>query len=212
MLITLEGVEGSGKSSQMTRLIKNMQHLPLVVSREPGGTPLGKEIRSLLLTSHSSGEVWCSMAELLLFYADRAQHVETLVKPALATGKHVLLDRFNDSTWAYQGARGVPDELLLQLAQLVLGDFKPDLTIILDIDPVDSLKRVAIRNNKPGEVFTETRFDNEVLEFHLKVRQRFLRLATREPSRVALIDATGTPDEVEAAIWQRVSSFLEGKP
>ena len=109
VFITIEGVEGSGKSTQLLHLSERLRRLglPLVVTKEPGGTALGREIRRLLLEPHGSGETWCSEAELLLFYADRAQHLETVIRPALAAGKIVLVDRFEDSTRAYQGASGV---------------------------------------------------------------------------------------------------------
>jgi dTMP kinase len=210
MLITLEGVEGSGKSTQIQRLAERLRQagLPLVVSKEPGGTSLGLELRRLLLTPGTSGESWCPKAELLLFYADRAQHLATLVHPALEQGKVVLVDRFEDSSWAYQGAQGVPEADLVRLREVVLGEFKPDLTLVLDLDPEESLRRVGARNAQLGEAFTETRYDQEALDFHRKVRQRFQAIAAREPARVALVPAQGDAAAVEAAIWSRVSAFL----
>jgi dTMP kinase len=210
LLITMEGVEGSGKSTQIQRLAEHLRKagLPLLVSKEPGGTELGRELRRLLLAHHASGEVWSPEAELLLFYADRAQHLATLVRPALTAGKVVLVDRFEDSSWAYQGARGVSDANLTRLREVVLGDFKPDLTLILDMDPEESLKRVETRNASLGTSFTETRFDQEALEYHRKVRHRFQAIGRKEPGRVVLIPAAGSPEQVDTLVWGQVSSFL----
>ena len=210
VFITMEGVEGSGKSTQIQRLAERLGRagLPLVVSKEPGGTALGRELRALLLAPHASGESWCPKAELLLFYADRAQHLANVVRPALAEGKIVLVDRFEDSSWAYQGAQGVPEADLIHLREVVLGDFRPDLTLVLDMDPEASLKRVDARNAGLGPSFRETRFDQEALGFHRKVRQRFLEIAGREPGRVVLIPGQGGLEAVEAVVWDRVSAFL----
>ena len=210
VLITMEGVEGSGKSTQVHRLADRLGKagLPLVVSKEPGGTNLGRELRALLLTPHASGEVWCPEAELLLFYADRAQHLASLVRPSLEKGKVVLVDRFEDSSWAYQGARGVSDADLTRLREVVLGNFKPDLTLVLDMDPEESLRRVNARNASLGASFKETRFDQEAMGFHQKVRQRFQEIARKEPERVVLISAQAGPEVVEAALWNQASGFL----
>ncbi|HWQ08354.1 MAG TPA: dTMP kinase [Holophaga sp.] len=213
MLITLEGVEGSGKSTQVRRLADRLAGagLPPVVSKEPGGTALGRELRTLLLAPHASGEAWCPKAELLLFYADRAQHLAALVRPALEAGRVVLVDRFEDSSWAYQGALGVADEDLARLRAVVLGDFKPSLTLVLDLDPEASLERVGTRNAGLGTAFRETRYDQEALGFHKQVRRRFKEIAAREPERVVLVDAGGPADEVEKAIWARVEAFLSAR-
>jgi dTMP kinase len=210
VFITIEGVEGSGKSTQILRLTQRLEEagLPLVVSKEPGGTTLGRELRALLLAPHASGESWCPEAELLLFYADRAQHLATLVWPSLALGKVVLVDRFEDSSWAYQGARGVPEATLNRLREVVLGDFRPDLTLVLDMDPEESLRRVDARNAELGASFKETRFDEEALSFHREVRQRFQEIARREPGRVILIPAWGDAQAVETALWSQVSALL----
>ena len=210
VLITMEGVEGSGKSTQILRLAARLGKagLPLVISKEPGGTDLGVELRALLLAPHASGEVWCPKAELLLFYADRAQHLAKLVRPSLDEGKVVLVDRFEDSSWAYQGARGVSDDDLIRLRQIVLGDFKSDLTLVLDMDPEESLRRVDARNARLGASFKETRFDQEAMGFHQKVRQRFQAIAQAEPERVVLVPAQAAPEVVEVALWDQVSTFL----
>jgi dTMP kinase len=210
VLITIEGVEGSGKSTQIRRLATRLEAcgLPAVFSKEPGGTALGKELRFLLLAPHGSGESWCPEAEILLFYADRAQHLATLIRPAIAAGKIVVVDRFEDSTRAYQGASGVSEDTLRRLRELVLGDFRPDLTLVLDMEPEASLRRVAARNGALGETFRETRFDGETLAFHRRVRGRFQEIARQEPDRVRLVAAESDPDRVETALWAEISPQL----
>jgi dTMP kinase len=210
VFITIEGVEGSGKSTQLLRLSERLRRLslPLVVSKEPGGTSLGRELRRLLLERHPSDERWCADAELLLFYADRAQHLELVIRPSLAEGKIVLVDRFEDSTRAYQGASGVAESALDRLNELVLRGLKPHLTVMLDMDPEVSLQRVEVRNLALGVEFSETRFDEAELDFHRRVRNRFLAIAQNHPNRVALIPARDPVDQVEAAIWARVAPLL----
>jgi len=210
VFITLEGVEGSGKSTQLLRLSERLRRLglPVLVSKEPGGTALGRELRRLLLERHASGERWCPEAELLLFYADRAQHLETVIRPSLAEGMIVLVDRFEDSTRAYQGASGVAESSLDRLNELVLRGLKPQLTVMLDMDPEVSLHRVEVRNLALGTEFAETRFDEAELDFHRRVRNRFLVIAQNHPNRVALVSAMDPADQVEAAIWLRVAPLL----
>lgn len=210
VLITMEGVEGSGKSTQLLRLSEHLRALglPLTVSKEPGGTPLGRDLRRLLLEPHPSGDAWCPESELLLFYADRAQHLAQVVRPALEASQVVLVDRFEDSTRAYQGAQGVADTALDRLHDLVVGRLRPHLTLLLDVDPEQSLKRVEVRNLALGEAFTESRFDEEHLDFHRKVRARFLAIAKSDPQRVAVIPARNPPDQVEAEVWSKVTPLL----
>jgi dTMP kinase len=205
----MEGVEGSGKSTQIQRLAAHLRQLglPVELSKEPGGTALGRELRQLLLEPHPSGETWAPKAELLLFYADRAQHLERFVLPALEEGKLVLLDRFDDSTRAYQGAQGINETTLARLNEVVLGRLKPHLTVLLDVDPTLSLERVEARNGATAD-FKETRFDEETLEFHKRVRNRFLAIAQREPQRVVIIAAQEAADHVEQAIWAKVAPLL----
>ena len=209
LLITMEGVDGSGKSTQIRRLQARLARcgVPVAVSKEPGGTPLCQDLRALLLAPHPSGEAWVPMAELLLFYADRAQHLARFVRPQLAQGKVVLLDRFDDSTRAYQGAQGVAEAVLDRLGAGVLDGLKPDLTLVLDLDPAEAVARAGVRNAADGG-FRETRFDEETLEFHRRVRERFLDLARREPGRVAVVPAAAPADQVEAAVWARVAPLL----
>jgi dTMP kinase len=206
----MEGVEGSGKSTQLLRLSEKLRGLglPLTVSKEPGGTSLGLDLRRLILEPHPSGDVWCPEAELLLFYADRAQHLAKVVRPAMEEGRVVLVDRFEDSTRAYQGAQGVADTAMDRLHDLVVGRLRPHLTLLLDLDPEQSLQRVVVRNLALGDDFTESRFDDEHLDFHRKVRARFLAIAKADPQRVAVIPARNTPEQVAAEVWSKVTPLL----
>jgi len=209
LLITMEGIEGSGKSTQLRRLAARLAQcgIPVEVTKEPGGTPLCRELRQLLLEPHASGETWAPKAELLLFYADRAQHLAEFLIPALEAGSLVLLDRFDDSTRAYQGAQGITDAVLDRIGEVVLGRLKPNLTLLLDMDPEVSLRRVDSRN-AAAEGFKETRFDQEHLEFHRRVRSRFLAIAQKEPQRVVVVAAQDAPEAVEEAIWNRLAPLL----
>ncbi|MBP1626458.1 MAG: thymidylate kinase [Holophagaceae bacterium] len=210
LFITIEGVEGAGKSTQIQMLLKRLVGIgvPALVSKEPGGTPLGRELRTLLLSPHASGEKWCPESELLLFYADRAQHIATVIRPALEAGRLILVDRFEDSTRAYQGAQGIPEATMDKLGEVVLGRLRPHMTLVLDMEPAESLERVRVRNAAAGETFKETRFDNETLEFHTRVRKRFLAIAQRDSQRVALVPADRTPEEVHEAIWAHLTPLL----
>jgi dTMP kinase len=145
---------------------------------------------------------------LLLFYADRAQHLAQVVRPGLEAGRIVLLDRFEDSTRAYQGALGVSESTLDRLSELVVGRTRPHLTLLLDMDPEASLVRVDTRNLDLGDSFQETRFDERELVFHRLVRSRFLALHQKEPNRVKVVPARAAPDEVERRIWQNVAPLL----
>jgi len=203
--ITFEGIEGSGKTTQLSILTDRLSKhgLSYLCSKEPGGTDLGKELRSLLLTPRSRGKKWCLEAELLLFYADRAQHVETVIKPALMGGQLVILDRFEDSTRAYQGAQGISEKTLTVLRQIVLKTLRPDLTLLFDAEPEKMLSRANSRNReKPN--FTETRFDQESLCFHRKVRKRFLEIASTEPERVCIVAADGSMEAIADNVWSLI--------
>jgi dTMP kinase len=147
------------------------------------------------------------LAELLLFFADRAQHVETVVAPALREGKIVVLDRFEDSTRAYQGALGVSPDAMSMLAQIVLRGLKPDLTLLLDADPEKALARASTRNRSKGG-FSETRFDAESLTFHKKVRDEFLKIARLEPGRICVINGEASQESVAEDVWAAVAQKL----
>jgi dTMP kinase len=195
MFITFEGGEGSGKTTQIALLATyfEKQGRAVVTTREPGGTAAAEAIREFLMDNKHSGI--SPLAETLMFLAARAEHVEKLIKPALAEGKTVLCDRFSDSTFVYQGiARKLGVVFLKQLQRHAIGDFTPDVTFLLDIDPAEGLKRAADRRG------AQTRFDTLGLEFHTQVRNGFLQLATAEPERFRVIDASATPPAVHQKV------------
>lgn len=205
--ITLEGGEGGGKSTQADLLARALeaQGRAVVTTREPGGTPLGKKIREILLSGRNHGLAPAS--ELLLYAADRAQHVREVIRPALDQGKIVLSDRFQDSTTVYQGiGRGLNPTWLDLLSEMATEGLKPDLTIILDLDPAIGLKRSHARLQ--SENSSEDRFEKEALEFHQKVRRGFLDLAGKEPGRFVVVDATPAPMEIHEKILKVVQMRL----
>jgi len=192
VFITIEGGEGAGKTTLQNRLYDHLiaSGKQVVKTREPGGTPLGQEIRRLIL--HGQEFEIKSRTELFLFLADRAQHVEGVIKPALEQGKIVLCDRFTDSTLAYQGlARGHSTDRLEELCHFAAGGLVPDLTFFIDLDPPEGLRRV-IENR--GDTFD--RIENEALNFHVKVREAFLALSERDPHRFTVLNGNKSADEV----------------
>ena len=192
-LITFEGIDGCGKSTQMRLLEQYLTELGVTVisTREPGGTELGKKIRSALLDG-VEGSVE-PLAELLLYAADRAQHVRRVIMPALAEGKVVLSDRFYDATTVYQGyARGFDLTLVSQLNELATGGLKPDLTLLFDLDVETGLMRTWERGDETGGAGARPdRLDQEPVEFHERVRKAYLEIAAREPRRFRVIPAAG---------------------
>ena len=193
MFITLEGIEGSGKTTQISRLVEFLEDrgIECVTTRQPGGTLIGKNIRSILLDPANSALE--PLAELLLYMADRAQHINELIRPALQNGKTVVCDRYFDATLVYQGfARGLSIELIGQLHQLLFDDLKPDVTLQLN------------NGQRSGD---ESRFEDEAVAFHEKVRAGYLELARLEPDRFRIIDAAKTQDQV-FAVMKKVVSFL----
>ena len=196
-LITFEGIDGCGKSTQMRLLGQYLTErgVAVVSTREPGGTELGRKVRSALLDG-GAGSVE-PLAELLLYAADRAQHVRRVILPALSLGKVVLSDRFYDATTVYQGyARGFDLELVNQLNELATGGLKPDLTLLFDLDVETGLKRTMRRGDGTGVTAAgPDRLDQEPVEFHERVRQAYLDIAAREPQRFRIIPSTG-PVEV----------------
>jgi len=201
--ITLEGGEGAGK----TTLIKALQAalaakgLDVVVTREPGGTPGAEVLRDILLKGAT--DRWSPVTEALLMYAARVDHVERLIEPALARGAWVISDRFADSTLAYQGtAGGVPLDRIRQLHGAALGEFRPDLTLVLDLDPRTGLERTVAR----GE--DATRFERFDTDFHARLRQAFLDIAADEPERCVVLDAGSDADAVAAAALQAIETRL----
>jgi len=202
LFITLEGGDGAGKSTQAALLetwLVGLSH-PVVRTREPGGTDLGLEIRSMVL--HRRGHI-APRAEALLYAADRAHHVSTVVRPALERGDVVLQDRYLDSSVAYQGAGRVLDAAEIRALSLWASeDLLPDLTILLDLDEAASRSRLERSRTEYD------RLEAEASDFHARVRQGFLALAGAEPDRFLVIDATLAPDEIAAAIRARVATML----
>ena len=209
MFITLEGIEGCGKTTQINHLSTFFENRgqPCVVTREPGGTAIGKEIRSILLNPSNKDMV--PRAELLLYMADRAQHIAALVKPRLAENSVVLCDRYFDATVVYQGfARGLDTRFIYELHRLVLEDFKPDITILLDLSPRIGLARAWKQLDNGTRSGTESRFEEETLSFHEKVRAGYLELARLEPERFRTIDASGDENQVQKDIRAALTQYL----
>ncbi len=205
--VTFEGGEGAGKSTQIRRLAARLAEMGVgvVTTREPGGTAVAEAVRRFILSG--TARPLGAEAEAVLFAAARADHVDRLIRPALAAGKWVLCDRFTDSTRAYQGSAGEVDAGLLDaLDRVAVGSTRPDLTIVLDIPVEVGLERVAGRLAASGEVLD--RFESDDLAAHEKRRQAYLDIAARDPGRCLVVDATKPEDDVAAAIWQAVSDRL----
>ncbi|QQS45843.1 MAG: dTMP kinase [Acidobacteriota bacterium] len=195
-LITFEGIDGCGKSTQLGLLEKHLEGrgVRFLMTREPGGTELGRKIRAALLEG-SDGSVE-PLAELLLYEADRAQHVRQLILPALEAGTHVLSDRFYDATTVYQGtARGFDPELISRLNRLATGGLEPDMTVLFDLDVEIGLSRTRVRSGAAALGEQPDRLDREPVEFHRRVRLAYLDLARREPHRFRVIPSEGTVEE-----------------
>lgn len=204
--ITCEGIDGSGKSTQL-RLLNNSlkaRGCRVLITREPGGTPLGLRLRATLLDAQETVE---PLTELLVFAADRAQHVRRVVIPTLETGAVVISDRYADATVAYQGAgRGFSRELIEQMVQLATGGLVPDLTLLFDVSVTESQMRTQRRSNK---VSKPDRLDVENSEFRDRVRAAYLEIAAREPERVKVINTSGTVEETHEKVKAIVIPFLE---
>lgn len=209
--MSFEGMDGSGKTTQMRLLIDRLRHegYEVLETAEPGGTEIGRQIRRILLDG--ANQALASRAELLLYFACRAQNVEEWIRPALAAGKIVVSDRFTDSTLAYQGAgRGLPTDTIHALHRFACGPTAPDLTIYLDIDRAVGLARAHARNagraaeGQPDE----TRIDDEAAEFHDRVYQAYAHLCENEPSRIRRVDAARSIAEVHEAIWEAAATHI----
>lgn len=201
--ISFEGGEGAGKSTQVRLLAQRLEELgrEVVLTREPGGSPGGEAIRELLV--HGEADRWSPVTETLLMYAARRDHVERVIRPALARGAVVVCDRFADSTRAYQGAGGdAPASLIASLEEHVLGGTIPALTLVFDLPASVGLERASARGGA-------ARFESKGLDFHERLRAGFLEIARREPGRCAIIDATASIDEVSRAVWDAVAERLD---
>jgi dTMP kinase len=202
--VTFEGIEGSGKSTLLRRLADRVGP-GVVVTREPGGTPIGRGIREVLLDP--ANRAMAGATELLLYFADRAQNLAEVVRPALAEGRLVLCDRHVESSLAYQGyGRGLPLDAIRQLALLATGGLRPDLIVLLDLPVEVGLARVRRRA-------VQDRLESEVVEFHARVRAGFLELASQEPSRWLCLDATRPEEAVSQKLWEAlaVRGLVEGR-
>lgn len=211
MFITLEGIEGSGKTTQIQIIADwlKMAGCDFLTTREPGGTPIGGQIRSVLL--HPQNSDLAPTAELLLYMADRVQHLETVVRPALAAGRVVVCDRYFDATLVYQGyARGLDREMIRQLHHLVCSGLTPDLTLLLDLDPEAGLARAWQRIDADAAHAEESRFEKERLAFHQRVRAGYLDLARREPMRFVIIDAAVDEQAVREQIEAALKAHFKG--
>jgi dTMP kinase len=198
--INFEGVDGCGKSTQMKLLARRLREAgrEVVETVEPGGTRIGNQIRAILLDP-ANGEMF-PIAEMLLYFAARAQNVDEVILPALKQGKIVLSDRFTDSTMAYQGlGRGLGEEAVMALDGVACRGLKPDLTILIDIDLATSLTRSRERSGAD-------RMEDQAVEFHQRVRAAYLQMAAREPGRFRLIDGRGEVEAVAQEIWRRIEA------
>lgn len=205
VFITFEGIDGSGKSTQLRLLAQwfGARGEQALVTREPGGTPLGKKIRAALLDIDG---VVDPLAELLLYAADRAQHVNTVLRPSLAAGEVVLSDRYADATVAYQGAgRQFPPQLIARVVEIATGGLKPDLTLLFDLPVAMGLARTLRRGDVEAQ---PDRLDSEDVAFHERVRRAYLDLAAAEPGRVRLVDAAGAAEEIQTWVRALVTDFL----
>lgn len=212
LFITFEGGEGTGKTTQIALLAQHLRSrgYEVVVTREPGGTTLGEEIRRHLVCTLADPPI--PEAELLLYEADRAQHVGKIIRPAIEKGAVVLCDRYADATVAYQGhGRGLDLELIRTLNRAATGGLKPDRTILLDLDPGSGVSRAITRHSDDGPE-PETRFENEEMEFHLKVRKGYALIAAGEPERVRRVEASGTVEEISLLVREALKDLFEGAP
>ncbi|PYS92931.1 MAG: dTMP kinase [Acidobacteria bacterium] len=206
--ITFEGIDGSGKSTQLRMLASELRlrGINVIVTREPGGTSLGARLRAALLDTEEQVD---PLAELLLYAADRAQHVRQLVRPAIETGHVVLSDRYADATVAYQGAgRGFPPALIDEVIALATGGLMPDLTLLFDLPVAESLAR---HKRRADEGDARDRLDAEDEAFHARVRNAYLQIAAADPDRVRVIDATRSIEETHARVLELVMPLIESR-
>ncbi|HZN09241.1 MAG TPA: dTMP kinase [Pyrinomonadaceae bacterium] len=210
--ITFEGIDGSGKSTQL-RLLNNFLRahgLNPLITREPGGTPVGLRLRAALLDASEEVD---PLTELLVFAADRAQHVRRVIRPSLEAGRIVISDRYADATVAYQGAgRGFSPELISEIVQLATEGLKPDLTVLFDLGIDESTNRTTRRSTgKSSTKSGRDRLDIEDAEFHARVRDAYLRIAGAEPERVKLVDSSGPVELTHERVKDIVVPFLKSR-
>lgn len=208
MFLTVEGVEGAGKSTFIGLLEAELakRGIPFLRTREPGGCALGRQIRPLLLDAAQKVD---ARAELFLFLADRAQHVADTIRPALARGEWVICDRYADSTIAYQGyGRGMDVELLQSLNDCATGGLWPGITFLLDLPAEVGLSRALARNGREGLTQSEGRFEAEALSFHQRIREGFLARAARWPERFRVLDASQSPEDVAAQAKKHLQPYF----
>ncbi|MDR7419517.1 MAG: dTMP kinase [Armatimonadota bacterium] len=208
LFVTIEGPEGAGKSTHARRLHETFRDvIPLILTREPGGTALGEAIRTLLLDERYRG--MSPEAEMLLFAASRAQFVTQVVVPNLEAGRCVLSERFVDASLAYQGyGRGLPIEVVRRVNDVAVKGLRPDLTLLIDIDPAAGLSRARNAHGKDAPAGRGDRLEQEDLAFHARVRAGFLELAREEPARFVVVNGTLPRDEVHAALVAAVRRLL----
>jgi dTMP kinase len=207
LFITLEGIDGTGKSTQLRLLVQHLKKrgLPVRVTREPGGTKVGERIRKILLDSTTTR--LAPLAELALMYAARAQHLQEVIGPALAKGEIVVSDRYNDASFAYQGyGRKLGVETARAFDRIVCAGTQPDLTLVLDLPPRLSLRRAHGRQSQQKS--KQERFELQGMSFHKRVRRGYLAIARKEPRRVKVVQADGPVAEVQAEIRELVDTFL----
>ena len=212
MFITLEGIEGSGKSTQMEsmRLFLEKAGHDVVVTREPGGTIIGGSIRAILL--NPVNRQMDALTELFLYEADRVEHVRKVIVPALAAGKTVRCDRFYDATVVYQGyGRGLDLAMIRQIHRIILDTLKPDVTFLLDVAPEIGLARAWAQLENGRRTGAESRFEKETLAFHEKIRTGYQELARREPDRFWIVDASQNSSHVRTAILAGLRRVLESR-
>ena len=212
--ITFEGLDGTGKSTQMRRLAAVLREggHRVIETREPGGTPTAEKIRKVLLDSGTAG--LAPLAEMALMFASRAQHIAEVIEPGLAAGQIVLCDRFTDSTEAYQGSgRKLGSNPVLELHRVLCGNLQPDLTLLLDSNPHASVSRARRRNQRVSKTASrshdENRFEQETRVFFARVREGYHSIAKREPGRMVIVDARGTPGQTHQKIVEVVRKKLK---
>jgi len=211
VFVTLEGGEGTGKTTQVALLARRVEARgwSAVITREPGGTALGERVRELLV--RVSEDPPTPLAELFLYGADRAHHVEAVIRPALAAGRAVLCDRYADATEAYQGhGRGLPQEAVREVNRLATAGLWPHRTVVLDLPPPEGVRR-SLERQRRGHGPREERFEAERLAFHERVREGYRAIAEREPGRVRIVDAAGPPEEVAERVWAEVGELFAVK-